>query len=444
MTTRTLPQEFLVAFSFAGEQRNLVREISIAVEKELGEGTVFFDEWFEHYIAGDDADLRLQEIYGQRCQLAVVCVSERYGGKPWTRAEHAAIRARQMKLRTSPNERDQLRILPLRVGVGEVKGITDNTICPDAREKSVTQTAELIVNRLRLIVPHVAPRSQVKETHHWVYLAETTPDMDDLRNRMKVFIEDLNWTVLPAEPYPENEYRTRLEADLRQCRAFVQLLGPYPWKRGGFDLIQSEAAAALPIVRYRYRSSEIELAKVESSHWDFLTAPDIIVAGFEDFKEHLRKKLAVLAQRPDQPLAADIPPRVLVALRCENPDSLWEKVFQWLYEQEHLNYYELRAGESFDAAFQAEPCSGFLVVCDASSLQDKDKSPRDLLEQCRHIQLRQKDPTRRPPVALVYWPPPPPKWAFLLRSIPLKLHRIRGDEPINLNEFFAEVRKTAA
>jgi hypothetical protein len=444
MTTRTLPSEFLVAFSFAGEQRNLVREIAIALEKELGEGTVFFDEWFEYYIAGDDADLRLQEIYAQRCQLAVVCVSERYEGKPWTRAEHAAIRARQMELRTSLNEQDQLRILPLRVGDGEVKGITANTICPDARQKSVHQTAELIVNRLRLIVPHVAPRSQAQETRHWVYLAESTSDMDELRDRMKVFLEDLNWMVLPAEPYPEKEYRTRLDEDLRRCRAFVQLLGPYPWKRGGFDKIQSEAAAALSIARYRYRSPEIELAKVESSHGDFLAAPDIITAGFDDFKEYLRKKLVVLAQRLDQPFATDIPPRVLVALRCENADLLWEKVFQWLYEQEHLNYYQLRADESFFTAFQAEPCSGFLVVCDASALQDDDKSPRDLLEQCRHIQLRQKDATRRPPVALVYWPPPPPKWAFLLRSIPLKLHRILGDQPVNLKDFFTEVRKTAA
>jgi hypothetical protein len=150
MSLRQPPERFQVAFSFAGEQRDLVRAVAEAVEEELGSPNVFFDEWFEHYIAGDDADLKLQEIYGERCVLAVVCVSERHGGKPWTRAEHAAIRARQMK---AANERESLSILPIRVGEGDVPGILFNAIVPDIRNKSVAQAAELIVERLRLMNP---------------------------------------------------------------------------------------------------------------------------------------------------------------------------------------------------------------------------------------------------------------------------------------------------
>ncbi|MDH3602250.1 MAG: TIR domain-containing protein [Candidatus Tectomicrobia bacterium] len=100
---RKLPEKFLVAFSFAGEQRDLVRAIAEAVEKKIGSNSVFFDEWFEYYIAGQDADLKLHEIYGERCELAVVCISERYGGKPWTQAEHEAIRARHAGFRSHPN-----------------------------------------------------------------------------------------------------------------------------------------------------------------------------------------------------------------------------------------------------------------------------------------------------------------------------------------------------
>jgi hypothetical protein len=147
---RQLPERFQVAFSFAGEQRDLVRAVAEAVEKELGLPNVFFDEWFEHYIAGDDADLTLQEIYGERCVLAVVCVSERYGGKPWTRAEHKAIRARQMK---AEDKRERLGILPIRVGDGDVEGILFNTIVPDIRKKSIAEAAELIIGRLRLMDP---------------------------------------------------------------------------------------------------------------------------------------------------------------------------------------------------------------------------------------------------------------------------------------------------
>jgi hypothetical protein len=155
MPARPVPEKFQVAFSFAGEQRDLVRAIAEALEKELGSPNVFFDEWFEHYIAGDDADLKLQEIYGERCALVVVCVSERYGGKPWTRAEYAAIRARLMKTRgSSPEEgHDDLGTLPIRVGEGEVEGILFNTIVPDVRKRAAAEAAELIINRLRLIVP---------------------------------------------------------------------------------------------------------------------------------------------------------------------------------------------------------------------------------------------------------------------------------------------------
>ena len=90
MPPREIPEKFLVAFSFAGEQRELVRSIAEAVEARLGRSKVFLDEWYEDYIAGDGADLVLQRIYRERCELAVVCVSARYGNKPWTLAEHDA------------------------------------------------------------------------------------------------------------------------------------------------------------------------------------------------------------------------------------------------------------------------------------------------------------------------------------------------------------------
>src|SRR5262249_21366959 len=161
------------AFSFAGEQRELVHSIAEAVEERLGRGSVFYDDWFEYYIAGDDADLRLQNIYGKRAVLVVACISARYGGKSWTRAEHKAIRAVQMKLYQSSDEKDSHRILPLRVGDGDVEGIFENTICPDVQKRPVPQTAELIVNKLRLIEPNAGRASAAadrKENARRVYL----------------------------------------------------------------------------------------------------------------------------------------------------------------------------------------------------------------------------------------------------------------------------------
>jgi hypothetical protein len=47
LMARKMPERFLVAFSLAGEQRELVRAVAEEVERRLGESTVFYDEWFE-------------------------------------------------------------------------------------------------------------------------------------------------------------------------------------------------------------------------------------------------------------------------------------------------------------------------------------------------------------------------------------------------------------
>jgi hypothetical protein len=167
MPIRPVPDRFLVAFSLAGEPRGLVRAVAEAVERQLGSGTVFLDEWFEHYFAGADADLGLQRIYGEGCDLAMVCVSRDYGGKPWTRAEHEAIRARSMQARASGDAKDRDAVLPLRVGDGEVEGIPFTSIVPDIRNKTSEEAAELIIERLRLVAPDRVPDPDPSDQPGW-------------------------------------------------------------------------------------------------------------------------------------------------------------------------------------------------------------------------------------------------------------------------------------
>jgi hypothetical protein len=132
----------------AGEQRQLVLAIAQEVEGVLGRSTVFYDDWYEHWIAGSDADLLLQKIYREMSELVVVCVSGHYGNKPWTQTEHRAIRARMMQ----PDSRaERQRVLPVRVGDGEQEGVLLNDIVPDLRTRSPAKAAELILDRLNLV-----------------------------------------------------------------------------------------------------------------------------------------------------------------------------------------------------------------------------------------------------------------------------------------------------
>ena len=163
--THQLPQRFLVAFSLAGEQRKLVRAVAEEVERRLGDSTVFYDEWFEFYIAGDNADLKLKSIYRDRCELAVICISKSYGSRSWTTAEYAAVRARYMESASVELDRD--RVLAVRVGDGEVEGIHLNYVVPDLRQKSLQEAAQLIIDRLRLVSPlSVKSQSERVEWRH--------------------------------------------------------------------------------------------------------------------------------------------------------------------------------------------------------------------------------------------------------------------------------------
>jgi len=148
VSARQVPRRFAVAFSLAGEQRLLVLAVAQEVEAILGQSTVFYDDWYTHWLAGSDTDLLLQSVYGERAELVVVCVSGAYGDKPWTHTEHQAVRARLQQPATAE---DRLRVLPVRVGDGEVQGILFNEIVPDIRDKTPVQAAELIVSRLNLV-----------------------------------------------------------------------------------------------------------------------------------------------------------------------------------------------------------------------------------------------------------------------------------------------------
>jgi len=149
MPVRDVPARFAVAFSLAGEQRQLVLPIAQEVEAILGRSAVFYDEWYEHWIAGSDADLLLQELYRNGAELVVVCVSGAYADKPWPLTEHRAVRARLMQAASTPADRQ--RIFPIRVGDGEFRGVLPTEIMPDFRGRTATEAAELIIARLNLV-----------------------------------------------------------------------------------------------------------------------------------------------------------------------------------------------------------------------------------------------------------------------------------------------------
>jgi len=150
---------FEVALSFAGDnKRDKVRRVAELLRDRLGDGRVFFDEWFEHELAGHDAQVVLQAIYERSTWMVVTCVCRRYAEKPWTQDEWRAIQAFERTLRDAGGENvKRLRFLPLRFGDGEPDGLFRTAIVPDMRERPPEDIADLILRRLESSRPG-APR----------------------------------------------------------------------------------------------------------------------------------------------------------------------------------------------------------------------------------------------------------------------------------------------
>jgi len=165
---RPIPETFDVAFSLAGANRELVGKIAKALEAKLGKPTVFYDEWFSHYLPGDRGDLKLQEIFSDRSTVVVLCVSGEYGKSTWTATEHDAILRRKPAEPSGPKKQWSMDVFPIRVGDGWPEGLPETTICHEVRAIPPEEVADLIVARLGLVraSPAVA-WPQVPEDLQW-------------------------------------------------------------------------------------------------------------------------------------------------------------------------------------------------------------------------------------------------------------------------------------
>ena len=132
---------FQVALSFPGEHRSFVERVAMELEEHLGSNACFYDKYYEALLARPNLDVLLQGIYGERSDLVVVFVCAEYDVKKWCGIEWQKIRER----RAWGNEGD---IMYVRVGRGDVKGMSRLDGYLDAQAKSPEEVAALIVHRL--------------------------------------------------------------------------------------------------------------------------------------------------------------------------------------------------------------------------------------------------------------------------------------------------------
>src|SRR5712692_5049226 len=106
--------EYEIALSFAGEDRNLVEQVAIGLRRRRVK--VFYDKFEQATLWGKDLYQHLFDVYSSKSRYCVVFVSKHYVSKPWTKHE---IKAAQAKQFTAESE----YILPVRLDDSQLPGL---------------------------------------------------------------------------------------------------------------------------------------------------------------------------------------------------------------------------------------------------------------------------------------------------------------------------------
>lgn len=189
---------YSVAFSFAGEQCELVRQIAEKVEAALLPGEVFFDEYFEEKLLGTESRTFLTDIYLFRCTLVVRCLSQDYKVKIWPQFESTVIDLREPE-----------SIVDLQMTEGDVNGwVGQRAFCVRA-DLDPQKAVDLILTRLRGRLnsgrrnrSEVRLRVNVFECRELVKTLETV-ELVPGQLRIAVFTASMKWPAPDEEAYDD-------------------------------------------------------------------------------------------------------------------------------------------------------------------------------------------------------------------------------------------------
>jgi hypothetical protein len=143
-SSENTPYDYDVAISFAGENRDLARQI-FEILKSKGI-RVFYDANEQATIWGKDLYEYLSEVYFNRARYCLMIVSEYYQIKNWTRLERKSAQARAF-------QQTEEYILPIRLDNTELPGLLETVGYIDARRKSPEEIANLVIQKLSISAP---------------------------------------------------------------------------------------------------------------------------------------------------------------------------------------------------------------------------------------------------------------------------------------------------
>jgi hypothetical protein len=150
MNSSAFSSKYDVALSFAGEDREYVEAVAVALRKKGLR--VFYDGFEEADLIGRNLVDHLSEIYQNTARLCVVFVSQAYARKPFPRMERQAAQARAM-------QSGEPYIIPVRLDDAEIPGLLPTIAYVSG--KTPEALSQLIASKLLLAEP---PGHRLPET----------------------------------------------------------------------------------------------------------------------------------------------------------------------------------------------------------------------------------------------------------------------------------------
>jgi hypothetical protein len=128
-----------VALSFAGAQRDYVRQVALALQARGVR--CFYDADAEIDLWGKYLAEELPAVYGDQAAAVVMFVSAEYAARDWTRHERRAALARAVRERRE-------YMLPARFDDTSLPGLPPDMVMVDLRTKNPYQFAGMIASKL--------------------------------------------------------------------------------------------------------------------------------------------------------------------------------------------------------------------------------------------------------------------------------------------------------
>ena len=132
-------KNFDFAFSFAGEDREIVEEIKKYLV--VHNYTVFYDNDYQYELVGKDLYSHLRKVYRDNCKYVVCFISENYTKKVWTNLEFTAVKERFMSTFFATDF-----LIPILIGNTDLLKDIPSYI-GFYTHKTVIETSQLLINK---------------------------------------------------------------------------------------------------------------------------------------------------------------------------------------------------------------------------------------------------------------------------------------------------------